>query len=465
MKKLLLLSALLIFACSSDDSDNTNCPDQPIINTLEVSEINYDPDTDRASAVFSAEIQNIQLGANCETISITNQGFVYGYDIQPTIDNNVVNVNGQNPSFVANNLIAETTYYVRAYLTNVLGTFYGNEVSFTTPQSTSPVYLDANGITIKARDWANLGDSSDINGFTYTIVSEETLRYMVDNYNDVTKVCTSKVLDMLDLFNQNQTTFNQDISSWDVSNVLNMRGMFISAYEFNQDIGNWDVSSVTEMNFMFWNAVSFNQDISSWDVSNVTDMDLLFNAAVNFNQDISSWDVSNVTSMNSMFEAAMSFNQDISSWDVSNVTDMRQMFKGAILSAGFEEYQMTFNQDISSWNVNNVDDMGYMFAYNQAFNQDISSWDVSNVTDMDYMFSSIWYEGMDADGNGSVFNQDISSWDVGNVTKMSNMFSENSVFNQDISNWAVDNVTECTDFSDNTPQWTLPQPNFTNCTP
>jgi len=45
------------------------------------------------------------------------------------------------------------------------------------------------------------------------------------------------------------------------------------------------------------------------------------------------------------------------------------------------------------------------------------------------------------------------------------MFWGADLFNQDISNWAVGNVTQCTDFSDNTPQWTLPQPNFTNCTP
>ena len=59
------------------------------------------------------------------------------------------------------------------------------------------------------------------------------------------------------------------ISSWDVSNVTNMNGMFESATSFNQDISSWDVSNVTNMGGMFGNS-SFNQDISSWDVSNVT---------------------------------------------------------------------------------------------------------------------------------------------------------------------------------------------------
>jgi len=61
-----------------------------------------------------------------------------------------------------------------------------------------------------------------------------------------------------------------------------------------------------------------NQDISSWDVSNVTNMYETF-YGTNFNQDISSWDVSNVTNMHGMFIDALTFNQDLSSWQVKSV--------------------------------------------------------------------------------------------------------------------------------------------------
>ena len=46
---------------------------------------------------------------------------------------------------------------------------------------------------------------------------------------------------------------------------------------FNQDIGSWDVSSVTDIRWIFYEATAFNQDISTWDVSNVTSTYSMFN--------------------------------------------------------------------------------------------------------------------------------------------------------------------------------------------
>ena len=208
----------------------------------------------------------------------------------------------------------------------------------------NPVYLDDNGVTIKAKDCASVGDTGVINGIEYTVADRELLSYYIDNILDVSTLCTTRITNM-------------------------------------------------ENPFFY---ISFNDNISGWDVSNVTTMEFMFGWGdlVAFNQDLSFWDVSSVRYMNEMFDSASSFNSNISTWDVGNVIGMRDMFYGA----------SSFNQDISNWDTSNVFDMGYMFSFAVSFNQDLSS-------------------------------------------------------------WSVDNVNNCDSFSLGAPQWTLPQPNFTNCTP
>jgi surface protein len=46
------------------------------------------------------------------------------------------------------------------------------------------------------------------------------------------------------------SNFNGDISRWDVSNVINMAGMFQGS-QFNGDISKWNVSKVKDMRDIF----------------------------------------------------------------------------------------------------------------------------------------------------------------------------------------------------------------------
>jgi len=46
---------------------------------------------------------------------------------------------------------------------------------------------------------------------------------------------------------------------------------------------------VTKMNNMFENASSFNQDISGWDVGGVDTMTTMFRAATSFDQNLGAW--------------------------------------------------------------------------------------------------------------------------------------------------------------------------------
>ncbi|WP_221898773.1 BspA family leucine-rich repeat surface protein [Robiginitalea sp. SC105] len=205
------------------------------------------------------------------------------------------------------------------------------------------IFIDANGITVKASQNAVVGDRKVLNGKEYIVVDRPMLVAMINSGEDVSVAVTTLINNMGELFADN-SNFNQDISSWDVSNVTDMHLMFYRASSFNQPIGIWDTSNVTSLWAIFASASSFNQPVNNWDTSKARSMEAIFGQATSFNQPLDNWDLSSAVDMIAMFSGASSFNQDISSWDVSNITDMQQMFIGAT----------AFNQDLSSWNVTNV---------------------------------------------------------------------------------------------------------------
>ena len=191
-----------------------------------------------------------------------------------------------------------------------------------------------------------------------------------------------------------------------LSNVIAMSNMFEGASSFNGNVSTWDVSNVIAMSNMFEGASSFNGDVSTWDVSNVTAMKQMFEDASSFNGDVSNWDVSNVTDMARMFYQASLFNGDVSTWDVSNVSNMARMFFEASL----------FNGDLSAWNVGKVLNMSFMFNAT-SFNADVSAWNVVKVKNMEEMFK-----------DATLFNRDVSAWNVGNVDNMLLMFDGADAF-------------------------------------
>merc|ERR1712048_1476352 len=157
------------------------------------------------------------------------------------------------------------------------------------------------------------------------------------------------------------TTFDYDISKWDVISVTNMDQMFSNAASFNHKLCgfSWIRSEASKERMFEGSSGSITSrecsnifsprskaelqpavdaclelspegdcangphgPIGEWDVSRVSDMSDLFLGASSFQGDISKWDVSSVKDMSSMFVSALSFDSDISAWDVSRVTHM-----------------------------------------------------------------------------------------------------------------------------------------------
>lgn len=193
----------------------------------------------------------------------------------------------------------------------------------------------------------------------------------------VPNIAPPNTTDLSGLF-YNASTFNQDISGWDVSNVTSLANTFTYALSFNQDISGWDVSNVTSLVYTFTYAVAFNQPIGAWNVSKVTTLYQTFNTAMAFNQPLDQWDVSNVTDMTGTFGNTKTFNQPLNTWNTGNVTTMQRMFSAT----------KTFNQDISAWNTSNVTDMAGMFVEASAFDQNLSQWCVPLIASLPSSFAT-----------------------------------------------------------------------------
>ena len=284
------------------------------------------------------------------------------------------------------------------------------------------------------------------------------------------------------MFN-NADAFNQDVSSWDLSNAsqlqnmfsqssafdnggvalnwddgfannANISGMFFGATAFNQPIGTWVTSNVTNMSQLFFGATAFNQPIGNWNTSSVTNMSSMFQLAAAFNQPIGTWNTTSVTGMNQMFSSATVFDQNINNWNIDKVTSMQRMFSGATNFNG----ELPTNR--SSGVIPVLTNMGYMFYNAPAFNQDVSVLNVTNVTYMQHAFTNARaFNNADVPLNwgsetakitnwnnafqGAIAfnNSGVEGWDMSSVTTMYDMFNGAEAFNQIIFSWNVSNVT------------------------
>ena len=300
-------------------------------------------------------------------------------------------------------------------------------------------------VTNMAWMFSSTDNLTNLNISSFNTSNVKTMRGMFTNAEslinlDLSSFNTSKVNNMYAMFNTCTALQNiKGLETFDTGNVTDMGLMFAGCRNLTSlDLSNFNTSKVTNMLSMFnmydvtFDSASTSKlttiDVSNWDTGNVESMAWMFAYNQNLTKikGLKSFDTSNVTNMNDMFDYCTSINDlDVSNFDTSNVTSMRYMFSNCFSLE---------NLDVSGWNTQNVTNMLGLFNSCRSLKSiNVSNWDTSNVETMNAMFSSCF----------SITTLNLCSFDTSKVTDMSHMFSYNSNLNTIFvsSKWNTSNVT------------------------
>ena len=309
---------------------------------------------------------------------------------------------------------------------------------------------------------------------------------------------------LADCFNGCSNLNTSNFTTWDVSNVTDMRRCFQNCNITVNGDWNWDTRLVINFGDTFVNTRLSNITFSGWACngggtmfrsSNIRDCSFInwsgdntlnmFQTATLNNCTLSGWRLTSAA--NAVFNSTAGNNLYLPNWDLRGVTNLSQMF---LNSNGTKS-------GLDNWNVSGVTNMSSMFSNGSDFmTADLSNWDVSKVTNFtNFMIRGIvptpnsmikinnWsiqsgaiLTGMFGDpqankfvslsgwsfgGNSAVsmfqaynftpsnntFNGDLTTWDTSGIHNMGAMFNGCGNFkgtgvNGDLRNWNTSNVTD-----------------------
>ncbi|MBW2938881.1 hypothetical protein KXJ69_12255 [Aureisphaera sp. CAU 1614] len=186
-----------------------DCINNPQLETFSASDI------EDYTAVISGTIHT----NTCDETPVLAQGLVYGESIFPKVEEDiVVEIQGENINAVLEDLKFGTTYYYRTFVANQEGTYYGNELSFTT---TIP-------------QWIEVPDD----GFEQALIDQ--------GYDDLldNKVLTENIIGITELDISNRTIFNlRGIQGFRALEKLNCDNTFITSLKLSNNLNLKEISS------------------------------------------------------------------------------------------------------------------------------------------------------------------------------------------------------------------------------
>ena len=160
-----------------------------------------------------------------------------------------------------------------------------------------------------------------------------------------TKMCTSindKPIVSLYATFMRSVASSIDVSSFDTSNVYNMRSAFIYC-KANEIIGldKWDTSNVKDMQLMFRETIAPNLNLNGWDTSSVTTMKSMFQSANVEYLNINHFNVSNVTDYQQMFHKLKIEELDLSNWDIASTANVKSLFRDSLIKKVYVKDEAT----------------------------------------------------------------------------------------------------------------------------
>lgn len=209
-----------------------------------------------------------------------------------------------------------------------------------------------------------------------SVTSIAGMFYNATNFNqNISNWNTANIINMSGVFGGDgagTSLFNQDLGNWNVSSVVDFTSMFgtdsvrITSFNNggNDNIKNWQLKNTGTITFenMFGNARFFNQNISNWNTSRVINMRNMFSTAIAFNQNIGNWNVSNVTNMGQFMIGKTPVNFSTTNLDAiyngwSNrlaIASLITTFGTAKYTAGAIEGKALFTRTNSTKSITNV---------------------------------------------------------------------------------------------------------------
>ena len=172
------------------------------------------------SASVDVSISNLGGG------SVLEKGIVFGVDLNPTINDNKIDYSSTELSFTIDmsDLTQDVTYYVKGFVTNEIGTFYSDEISFITENGIASVQIDdiytvtTEGANIDSRILSDGGSEITERGVVWSLSPNPTI---VDN--------KSVSSDSEDTFSNVLSNLNHLTNHYVRSYVTNSIGTYYSA--------------------------------------------------------------------------------------------------------------------------------------------------------------------------------------------------------------------------------------------